>query len=611
MNLPTFLKMVGTLSLRDRQVIVDQALVLLEQCYVHLPLKEKMHAIRPLQRLKLLQHQLAQSTDQTLPSEFRFHNEMTAIFNSMRDLHTNYYLPDPFAAHTAFLPFLVEEYFEAEEPKYLVSKIAGNLDHATFKAGVEITYWNGVPIARAVMLNADKQAGSNLDARRARGIEALTIRPLFVSPPPDEEWVMVGYKTPEGEDLEIRLDWEITTFLNPEWQSSNLEQSAAQGIDLQTQRVQQVKKQLFLPKIAAAEQKLLAADEETKAAAADGLETNLQGILRAQVIKKGSKSYGYLRIYTFSIDPEPFIEEVLRLLKHLPQTGLVLDVRGNGGGIIWSGERLLQLFTPHPIEPERVEFVNSPVTLELCRQTPWLAEWRDSIAQSVETGAVYSKGIPITPVADCNAIGQKYQGPVVLITDALCYSTTDIFSAGFQDHLIGPILGTSGNTGAGGANVWDQELLLNLLRESETTPFEPLPNLSGMRVAIRRTLRVGERQGLPVEDLGVVPDYRYYTTKNDLLNGNADLMAEAIAILEKLPRYQLKLESKSFAKGTLNLVLSTKHLSRVDVYLDGRPQRSLDVDDGKTEISLKPAEATDKVELRGYVNGQLLVIDRE
>jgi len=34
-----------------------------------------------------------------------------------------------------------------------------------------------------------------------------------------------------------------------------------------------------------------------------------------------------------------------------------------------------------------------------------------------------------------------------------CYSTTDMFAAGFKDHGIGKILGVDNDTGAGGANV--------------------------------------------------------------------------------------------------------------------------------------------------------------
>jgi C-terminal processing protease CtpA/Prc len=130
-------------------------------------------------------------------------------------------------------------------------------------------------------------------------------------------------------------------------------------------------------------------------------------------------------------------------------------------------------------------------------------------------------------------LGQQYFGPVVLITDALCYSATDIFAAGFQDHGIGKIIGTSENTGAGGANVWTHNLLGNLMAEVDS-PIKPLPFGAGLRVAIRRTLRVNELSGMPLEDFGVKPDYNYKMTKKDLLHGNADLITFAGSVLFEL-----------------------------------------------------------------------------
>src|SRR5688572_33115882 len=56
--LPSFLAGAGLLTLADRRRIVQQALVLLEQNYVHLPLKKAMHAVEPLPRLRLLLHRL-------------------------------------------------------------------------------------------------------------------------------------------------------------------------------------------------------------------------------------------------------------------------------------------------------------------------------------------------------------------------------------------------------------------------------------------------------------------------------------------------------------------------------------------------------------------------
>src|SRR4029077_10961424 len=149
-----------------------------------------------------------------------------------------------------------------------------------------------------------------------------------------------------------------------------------------------------------------------------------------------------------------------------------------------------QLLTPGPIYPEPFHLVNTSVTLDMATSNVWLGEWKDSIAQGIETGSAFSQGFPLTPPESCNDIGQVYQGPVVLITDALCYSTTDIFAAGFQDHEIGTIIGTHSNTGAGGANVWDHQQVLEGLTFSLQKPFQPLPRGAGMRVAARRSTRL-------------------------------------------------------------------------------------------------------------------------
>src|SRR5262245_50820490 len=80
-TLPEFLALTGELDEKDRALLVDQALVLLEDLYVHLPLKRAMHAVDPIQRLKLLRHRLARL------SERAFHDELIRIFTGLRDLH--------------------------------------------------------------------------------------------------------------------------------------------------------------------------------------------------------------------------------------------------------------------------------------------------------------------------------------------------------------------------------------------------------------------------------------------------------------------------------------------------------------------------------------------
>ncbi len=103
-GIPDFLETIGELTAPERRTIVNQALTLFDDVYVHLPLKRAMHAVDPVQNLKLLRRRLGKLTER------QFHSAMITIFKSVRDLHTNYILPAPYNEHTAFVPFLMEEF---------------------------------------------------------------------------------------------------------------------------------------------------------------------------------------------------------------------------------------------------------------------------------------------------------------------------------------------------------------------------------------------------------------------------------------------------------------------------------------------------------------------
>lgn len=530
-SLENFLEDIGKLTLEDRECLVDQALALIDDVYVHLPLKRAMHAVDPGQRLKLLKYRNAKL------SERAFHHEMISIFMGLRDLHTNYILPDPYRKMDVFLPFLIEEFYQGNQRKYMVSKAAPADIPGTFKPGVLVTHWNGLPIDRAVELYGNRCAGSNEAARHARGAERITLRPLMMSLPPDEEWVDITYT--DGQQIhEHRFKWQVTppppVPIGSDVESGSLEVKSALGIDIETEEARRLKKAIFAPQAMKIEIDM----EKYRLKKRKGLEKKfdfgnislLPDNFAFRTVNTSHGDFGYIRIYSFSInDADRFVAEFIRMAELLPQNGLIIDVRGNGGGYITAGEKLLQLLTPKKIEPERLSFINTPLTRQLSANTDWLAQWAPSIERAIETGAIFSQGFPLEPVENYNDIGQKYFGPVLLVTDALCYSTTDIFAAGFQDHDIGPILGTHGNTGAGGANVWTHSLLKLLLPNHPS--ILSLPQNATFRVSIRRTTRVGKNIGMPLEDLGVIPDHIHYMTKNDLLNKNADLIEKAASIL--------------------------------------------------------------------------------
>jgi C-terminal processing protease CtpA/Prc len=602
------------LSRRERLRILDQTILLLEMNYVHLPLKRAMHAINPLQRLKLLKYRL--ETERKMEDEMQFHHRLVEIFASLRDIHTSYLLPSPFRLQTAFLPFLIEQYYVDEsDDRYLVSRV--DLNHlkperksevSFFKPGVEILYWNGIPIRRAIEMNGERQAGSNVEARFARGLDSLTIRPLRTSLPPNEEWVEITYRDLHGKIRRLKQNW-LVYQAQPKPSATKTSKKNRAAVDVLKTKINQVKRELFSPSDAPPTE--------------PGFEFIFYKDVRKVPFKEigskksGHQKVGYLRLFSFEVDDQAtFVDTIRRVVTadDFPQNGLILDVRGNGGGRIRAGERLLQLFTPRHIKPELFEFINTPLNLDICKTAPddlGLSLWTESIAESVVTGATYSMGFPLTSEKSCNDIGQVYFGPVVLITDALSYSTTDMFAAGFQDNQVGDILGASGNTGAGGANVWGFQDFIKNTRNNPNTPFKALPRDTNLNVAIRRSIRVGQREGRPLEELGITPNRRYRMSKRDIMDHNKDLIAAAARIINSKPAYSLKVNSVANKDRTIQVVASSKTrrantrqaIRRVDVSVDGAPYKSFKVDRGAlpaTEVAFDLANEPIKVEVRAF-----------
>jgi C-terminal processing protease CtpA/Prc len=582
----------------DRETIADQAEAMIDGLYVHLLQKRAMYGIDPSQQLRLLRHRLGQMTDP------QFHAELLRIFTDLRDLHTNYILPSPYQGPFAFLGILLEQHWENGEPRWMVSKVFDALTgDPHLVPGAEVTHWNGSPIALAVARHAELEAGSNPAARTARGVENMTLRATAMSQPPDEDWVDLRYSV-DSSVFETRIPWRVfdgiadfqkaisdggdTALAGVEAPASHLI-----GLDLRTELVRAVKKRLFAPGVIAAERRMAAGETVPVAA---GVIPTTRPEIAARTVSTAHGTVGHLRIFTFALDKHhpdigddfaEFFAEVQRVLSLMPSEGLILDVRGNGGGYVYLAEALLQFFTPRRVQPEPTQFVSTPVTAALCEKVKDLTAWSDSISESIETGAQYSAAIPLYGEDSDEAVnetGQLYHGPVVLVTDALCYSATDTFAAGFQDHQIGTVLGADDNTGAGGANVWE---LTAIMADWPDGPFKPLPAGARFRVALRRTLRVGKRWGgQPVEDLGIIPDVRYQMTRRDLLEGNADLMEKAGELLAQGTPRTLDVTVTSRDDSAAALAVTTAALTSLDIYVNGRPVTTARVLDGINTVTV-------------------------
>jgi hypothetical protein len=611
------------MTLADREMLAEQAEAMIDGLYVHLLQKRAMYGIDPAQRLRLLRRRLPQMSDA------QFHAELLRIFTELRDLHTNYILPQPYQGPFAFLGILIEQHWENGEPRWAVSKVFNALTgDPHLVVGAEVTHWNGSPIALAVARHADLEAGSNPAARMARGLENMTLRTISMSPPPDEDWVNLSYSV-DGSDFETRIPWRVFDTIDDFKHAISVGSGSAVagieapashliGLDLRTELVRAVKKRMFAPDVVAAERQRAAGAAPPAPAAPGDIEVKRPEIA-ARKVTTTHGTFGHLRIFTFNLtlhDPnhptvqdfDEFFAEVKRVLSLLPQEGLIVDVRGNGGGFVYAAESLLQYLTPHRVQPEPTQLISTPMTVELCVKAKDLNAWSDSINASIETGAQYSSAIPLYGKDSDEAVnetGQLYHGPVVLVTDALCYSATDTFAAGFQDHEIGRVLGVDDNTGAGGANVWEFK---DIMADWPDGPFKPLPGGAQFRVALRRTLRVGKHWGgQPVEDLGVIPDVRYQMTKRDLLQGNADLMEKAGELLAQGTPRTLDVTVTSRDDSAIQLAVTTSALTSLDVYVDGRPVTTARVLDGINTVMV-PLSGPGAVALHldGFDGGNLV-----
>ncbi len=564
---------VGTLSWGDRLNIIDAWVMVLDGTYAHLPLKKALYGFDPVRALEHLRRQVPFLDD------LQFHRELTMLINRLRDAHTQYAGPHSLVDAVATLPFLVEMWGPPEAPRYVVSKVSDKrlVKDPKFVEGVTLTWWNAVPFDREIDVQSDRETGGRPDSRRARVLDSLTFRALGYGPPPDEHWVVIGYRDLTGRDREVRLPWRVVYPGRAPTASRESATRSRHALDPAAEAVRRAKKLMFKPTLWKAERG--AAGNHKKGS----LATRYQDFLSARTVKTRQGEFGYLRIWSFDVDDDQkFVEATLELLRDLPERGLVIDLRDNPGGFIWAAERLLQVFTPNPITPTKFALRTTPVTVNLATTPGMQGEfgpWADSLSTAEETGEPYSMHLPITSVEQCNDLGQQYSGPVVVVVDANTYSSGDLFTAGIVDNRIGPVVCIGTATGAGGANVWTSDDLRDAMAATDH-PLPELPHGISFTVALRRAVRSGAADGTLIEDAGIAGQ-PYAMTERDIFHDNADLLEHCGELLASQPSTRLEVTRRA-----KTLTIETAGLDALDIYGDGHPACS--------EIAL-PGDGTQRI----------------
>jgi hypothetical protein len=578
---------VARLNWGERLDIIDAWVQVLDGAYAHLPLKRALYGFDPIRALEHLRHQVPALSD------LQFHRELTRLINRLRDAHTQYSGPRTMAGAVATLPFLVETWGPPHDCHYVVSKVSDPslVRDRYFKPGVTLTFWNGVPFARAVDLHADSETGGRPDARQARALDSLTFRSIEYGPPPDEHWVDISYIDLQQKPRELRLEWRVVSPERAPAAAGGGLPRMHRGIDLAREAVRRAKKLMFNPTLWAQERSL---------AARRSLSAEYKDFLTARTVKTRSGIFGYLRIWSFDVDDDQrFLQAAVELLNGLPDRGLIIDVRDNPGGFIWAAERMLQLFTPAQVTPSKFALRATTLTAAMAA-APFnqaeLGAWADSLAGAPSTGEPYSTHLPITTLDQCNDLSQHYGGPVVVVANANTYSSGDLFAAGVVDNRIGPLVCIGEATGGGGANVWGSDDLSAAMRAA-AFPLPPLAQGANFTVSVRRAVRSGDAEGVLIEDSGVA-GRAYAMTRRDIFKDNFDLIEHCAQILETLPWTRLEVRRR---RGSLTI--KTAGLDHIDVYNDGHPLRPGMAVKGTSKVQLGIPRKAGTIDVVGFSNG--------
>lgn len=645
------------LDAAQRKSIVANARELLSSFYVHEPFKREQ---RLLDNLPFDPFGDLDKVDQ-LPADVpddTFHFGLREVFVQHIDAHTKYKLPAPYANSVAFLPCQIKHYYDdSDSIRFTVSQLmegftdAAGTGHAFFQTGVEVVGYDGQPIMDAIKEIGRHDFGGNPSAFLLFSISRLYLRTLAYALRPDVGTAAIDYVPLDGgPQRQIILPWGVgsaalnsaVVFQNHRSSVSEEHVATAYAGTLLYSTSKCLNESLA-PVVDDFDPVNMAFKDLFEFQTADG--SIRDGFLEPDALSggPGGQRFGYLRIKSFghSVAPDELTNEgeiaaefarLLGILMDRAPDGLVLDIRGNGGGNIKAAEMMLQMLTPRDIQPANFHWPNNQPTVKILQTGNRLKAGFGSLSyadQAVSDGLVeYADwfddlhlppsdlpphlftGKTLTSLEDANDTGQIYQSPVALLIDGFTYSAADIFAAGFKDNKVGPIIGVSDTTGGGGATVWKYDVLNPIISTVAGVPLTPLPQGVEMTVAVQRATRVRDSLGVAIEGVGVQADLVFNPTRNDVLKRGEDLMKRVCRLMSLMPAYRLKVIKATLTnKSVLLNVAQSTNIVKLEARIAGQPLPLVDLGNG--DFSLAIADTPDILELRGFNDqGDLVVATR-
>lgn len=520
----------------EKQLLVEQAHLFLNELFVHRDIKIKDFGVGadPVPKLEVLKKDAAQLSSED------FHQRMSDIFSNLHDLHTNYIAPKPLSCAATFIPLRFDSVLDDKRDVVVVSaKLRIRAESVKdVRVGDELVAINGEPVEKILERLGKISGGANSDAMRIRAVEMLSLRSLATQQVPQEDELKFEFLR-EGNKIEVTVPWFAYRSLDCIGADSSSEEesklSLRKQFNLSEDEFQKRYNKIFGSRSLLSKQRRWAAPSP------------LDEVFEMTTLNTPVGLVGYIQLKGFSWDNpnldiatvvEGFRREIEGRLSRA--NGLVIDVRGNPGGYIVFAEKLVQLFSTKEVEPTKVQMLANKLNENIFLNANGQEDnrWSAAVRSALTQGSPTIQPMPITTTSEANSLGQIWFRPVIILTDAACFSACDLFAAGMQDNGAGVIIGVHKTTGAGGANVMEHSVFRQIM-EGENNPFKALPHSQNMRVSWRQTVRSAKNQGQLIEDLGIRSDVIVPVRKSDIETESKDLMEAIHQIIHTLqPKYK-------------------------------------------------------------------------
>jgi hypothetical protein len=524
----------------QRQLIANEAQVYFRDLWVHRDEKIAFYGplIDPVPKIDLLVTNAKTMTDE------QFHLALQAIYESVRDDHTNYYMPYPYGCYLSELPLNFTAISDPTPGAILPLIAVASLTTSPavlnlvpqlpqIAVGDVLVSYDGLPALLAIAAQLPGSDGTNVSGAFQHALARLSFRPQVFVALPANDTIKLTLQRLDGSRYDIELPWlslvrrvcqsGIPASLAPPPPSKVPDNLAKDDFQDSYEEAYQITK-----------------------GRADGLGLTLSAdpILSYGKVTNAHGTFGYMLFSSFqpTLSTPAMTDEFARILRDEMKdtTGLIIDVRDNPGGYINLADALPQLFSANPVGVNGFRFINTDLNATIVNTQSFQgSEWQTIVNEVHGTNARYTRTAQFTTDASANSRTQVYFKPVAVLTNGNCFSSCDMFSASMQDNALAKLWGEDATTGAGGANVETDSYFRGLIPAGQNNPFSPLPGGQIMRVAWRQAVRVGMHAGELIEDFGVARDENALKTSDDVLNHGATQLEHITSDLAALSTSRL------------------------------------------------------------------------